>query len=629
MSPEGAEKMTTRFYRQSRTALLSLFLLALPVAAQDQPAPAQTPQTPQQQAPLVTEPMDQYVSRPIPKRSAGLEPGKIKAWTLRDAILAALENNPDIELERSNVRQAQFDVISAQGAYDPVSTPGISYFSQNNPNTRPFSGVGSDVNTLTNRSLGFNYAQNGLIYRTGGSYSLFYNNSRNTSNNSLFASNYNPSMNFTITQPIWRNFKTDLNRNRIQINKKRLDLSDVTFRQRAILIISTVQTAYWDLALAHRNEGVAREAVKLAEAQLNNTKRQVEVGTVAPIDVVSTATQLESRRQDVFQAINAVAQAENALKALTVSGPNDDLWTAQIDTVEKFDVQPVNMTVDDAMRLAMDNRPELKGFALQKEINRLDIDQFKNLAKPQIDLTFGYTISGVGGNPLLQTQNTSSCGAGGLTLPTADGSSATCAQVFIPTRDAQNNITGYTFSPNPTFTPVVSTPRLVPTQISDTFVGGYGTGLKNMFSNDFRQWQLGVAIAIPWRNRTAKANLGRAKEESRRIELQTRRQMQDIEVEVRNAVQSVETARMRVDATGLARKYAQQQLDGEEKRFQAGLSSTFLILDRQTQFSQAQFAESSALADYNKAVATLQRVISTTLSSNSVEVKADPSVKLN
>lgn len=625
--------MTTRSYRQSMTALLLLLLFALPVAAQNPtPTPTPTSQTQQTQTPQVTtEPMDQYVSRPIPLRSAGLEPGKVKHWTLRDAILAALENNPDIELERSNVRQAQFDVISAQGAYDPISTPGILYTSTNTPNTRPFSGVGADINSLTSSSLGFNYAQNGLIYRTGGNYSLAYNNTRNTSNNSLFASNYNPSLNFNITQPLWRNFRTDLNRNRIHINKKRLDLSDIVFRQRAIEIISNVQTAYWNLALAIRNEGVARESVKLAEQQLNNTKRQVEVGTVAPIDVVSTATQLESRRQDVFQVINNVAQAENSLKALTVSGPNDDLWTSQIDTVEKFDVQPVNMQVNDALKLAMDNRPELKNFALQKEINKLDIQQFRNLAKPRIDLVFGYSIFGVGGTPLSSLQSVSSCNSanapGAISLPLTNG--ATCAQLFTPIKNANNQITGYSLNPNPTFTPVTSTNVLTPSSISSDFIGGYGTGLKNLFSNDFRQWQVGVNIEVPWWNRTAKANLGRAREESRKLDLQTRRQMQAIEVEVRNAVQAVETARMRIDATQLARKYAQQQLDGEEKRFQAGLTTTFLILERQTQFSQAQFAESSALADYNIAVATLQRVISTTLSSNSVEVKADPSVKIN
>lgn len=508
----------------------------------------------------------QPVSRPIPERTVGLEPGKVARWTLRDAIMAALENNPDIEMERANVRQAQFDVISAQGAYDPISTHGFSYIASDQPNTRPFSGTTGAA--LSSKNLNFNFGHGGLISQTGGNYQVNFNNVRRSLNFGLFSTEYDPSLNVSITQPLWRNFKTDLNRNRIQINKKRLDLSDAVFRQRAIAIISSVQTAYWDLALAIRNEEIARDSVKLAETQLNNNKRQVEVGTLAPIDVVSAATQLETRRQQVFQAISSVAQAENAIKALTVNGANDDLWRARIEPTEKFDVQPLTMQLDDALKLALDNRPELKQFAIQKDINKLDIDLFRNQAKPQIDFTFGYTTFGVGGTPA------------------ATGSVAT------------------------------------------TFIGGYGRGLRNMFSNDFRQWSVGLNVAIPWRNRTARANLGRAREETKKIELQDRRQMQSIEVEVRNAVQSVETTKMRIDASRAAREYAEKQLEGEEKKFAAGLSTTFLILTRQNELSTSRFDELRALADYNKAVAELQRVIATTLSSNSIEIKAEAPVSI-
>src|SRR5262249_19084228 len=162
----------------------------------------------------------------------------------------------------------------------------------------------------------------------------------------------------------------------------------------------------------------------------------------------------------------------------------------------------------------------------------------------------------------------------------------------------------------------------------ERFIGSYGTALKNLFKNDFRTWSVGVQFNFPLRNRTAKANLARAREEDRQIDLQTRRLLQNIEVEIRNAVQSVETATMRIEASKSAREYAQKQLEGEEKKFAAGLSSTFLILTRQVELSQAQYAELQALADYNKSVATLQRVISTTLSSNSIEIKTEAPVTI-
>src|SRR5262249_5282404 len=209
-----------------------------------------------------------------------------------------------------------------------------------------------------------------------------FNNARSGSNTNTLATQYSPSLTVNLSQPLFKNFAIDTNRRLIKLSKKRLDLSDAQFRQRVIDIISQVQQAYWDLALAIKNEGIARESVKLAETQLNNNKRQVEVGTLAPIDVISAATQLESRRQQVFSVMNAVAQAENTLKALTVGGTNDDLWNSQIVPVESFDIKPVSIPLADAVKLAQENRPEVKQFGFQKEMKKIDIDFFRNQAKP-------------------------------------------------------------------------------------------------------------------------------------------------------------------------------------------------------------------------------------------------------
>jgi outer membrane protein len=575
-------KMTMKSLRAAARHFASLGLAmccalsaALPARAQDpaptQPAPPaiQEPSKPattqagqQDQQPATVNP----VSRPIPARTIGLQPGKVASWTLRDAVLSALENNPDIEIERTTVRQAGFDLLSAQGAYDPTSTQGVSYRRTSQPNTRPFSGT--DTSALSSTGLTFNFGHQALIYRTGGSYQVNFNNSRTSSNFNLFTSQYDPQLNFQIVQPLFRNFKIDQNRRQIQISRKRLDLSDAVFRQRAIEIISRVQQAYWDLAFAIKDEEIQRDAVKLAETQLSNNKRQVEVGTLAQIDIVSAATQLESRRQQVFAAMNSVAQAENALKNLTLGQANADLWNAQIVPVESFDAKPIVLPLEDAQKLAVENRPELKQFALTKDINKTDIDFLRNQIKPQIDLVGGYTAFGTGGNP----------------------------------RTGQ--------------------------MVGENFIGGYGTGLRNLFSNDFRSWNVGVNITIPWRNRTAKANLGRAVEEEKKIEWQTRRQLQNIEVEVRNAVQSVETAKMRIEASTAARQYAEQQLDGENKKFAAGIGTNFFVLQRQNELAIARGSELRAQADYNKAVAELQRVISTTLSSNSLEIKPTPEASI-
>src|SRR5262249_48296706 len=153
-------------------------------------------------------------------------------------------------------------------------------------------------------------------------------------------------MQFQFTQPLFRNFGIDQARRQIKVTKKRLDLTDSQFRAKLIDIILQVQQAYWNLSLAIQNEGVQRQSVQLAETFLNNVKRQGEVGTQPPMEFFPAAADLDQRRQSVFLAMTQVGQAENALKNLTASGPNDELWSSAIDPVESFDIkQPVTIPV--------------------------------------------------------------------------------------------------------------------------------------------------------------------------------------------------------------------------------------------------------------------------------------------
>ncbi len=583
-------------------AIFSASLISMSAAAQDTQAT--------QSAPIQTQ---DIVARPIPRRTVGLEPGKVVKWTQRDAILAALEKNVDIELEKENVRLMQYDLIGLQGFYDPTMTSSIIYNKSARATASRDQGLVGNDNTISNKSLTYNFGATKNLERWGGSLQADFFNQRASSNQSTLTSEYRPTILLQFTQPLFKNFGIDQARRQIKITKKRLDLTDAQYRQRVIQIISQVQQAYWDLSLAIKNENVQRASVGLAETFLNNTKRQVEVGTLAPIEVVSAATSLESRRQAVFQAMNNVGIAENALKNLTASGPNDELWSSIIEPVEPFDIKPVSMPVADAIKLAHENRPEIRQASLSKEINKIDVDFFRNQAKPQIDLVGSYRTDGLAGaSPLIPTQNCSNP----FTDPVTG--QLVCASVAPAIQ-------------NGAFAPVVNTTPFVTSQvqpIADRFIGGYGTALGNMFKNDFRTWAVGVQISLPLRNRTAKANLGRSLEAERQIDLQTRMLLQNIEVEVRNAVQAVETAKMRIDAAQAAEHYARQQLEGEQKKFDAGLAVTFFVLDRQNQLSIAQLSKLQAEADYNKAISNLQRVMSTTLSSNSIELKQEAPVTI-
>jgi HAE1 family hydrophobic/amphiphilic exporter-1 len=591
-------------------AIFCASLISMPAVSQDS-----------QQAPSPSIQIQEIVARPIPQRTVGLTPGKVVKWYLRDAIEAALQKNIDIELERENVRMMQYDIIAAQGFYDPTATSRILYNSLGRATALRDQGLDGG-NTITNKFYTYNFGLTKNLEKGGGFLQADFINNRSASNTSQLSTEYTPTLFFQFNQPLFRDYKIDQGRRNIKVAKKRLDLTDAQFRQRVIQIISDVTQAYWNLSLAIKNEIVQRESVGLAETFLNNTKRQAEVGTLAPVEVVSAASALESRRQSVFQAMNNVGIAENALKNLTASGETDELWSSLIEPLESFEVKSTSVPVEDAIKLAHENRPEIRQQTLTKEINKIDIDFSRNQAKPQIDLIASYRTDGLGGTPGITTGTAPNCGNPTFLIP-GDDSSRVCNSI-VPVRDASGNFVPVVQSVP--FNPAVPFTRTA--QIDDQFVGGYGTALGNLFKNQFRTWSVGVQISLPLRNRTAKANLGKFLEQDRQIDLQTRQLMQRIEVEVRNAVQAVETAKMRIDAAEAATKYARQQLEGEEKKFAAGLQPAYFVLERQNQLSVAQISELQAKADYNIAIANLQRVMSTTLSTNSIELKQEAPVRL-
>lgn len=549
--------------------------------------PAQTPEPPLDTFALQA---PQTKPRPIPQGTVGVDQNKVLNWTLRDAILTALERNVDIQLERENVRLAEFDLYAARGVYDPSFTSTLSFTPQRFANSTPaaaittpsgnvIEGVGKVISV---KSLVYNFGMTRQIEREGGQLQINFNNTRTNSNRSNFDPQYQPQFSIGYIQPLLRNRKIDQQRRGITIQKKQLDLSDAQFRQRAIQIIAAVQQAYWDLAFAIRDEEIQREAVKLAETQLANNQRQVEVGTLAQIDIVTAATSVESRRIAVISAMNQVTQAENTLKQLVAEGQDADVWTARIKPVESFEIQPVSVPLDEAVRLARENRPELKQLLLQKDINATNIEFFRDQTKPQVDAFATYTPSGLGGDPTRSTFR----------------------------RNAQGQ-----FVLDENGNPI--------SNVDPDFRGGYGTALKNMLTNKYHTVQFGLTITIPWKNRVAEANLGRAMEDTKRIELLVKRQQLDIEAQIRNDIQAIEFAKMRIEAARIQQDLAQRQLDGEQKRFEAGLTVTFFVLQRQNDLSIAKGQYLRALTDYNKLVAQLQRDIGTTLSQNNIEVRSD------
>ncbi len=518
----------------------------------------------------------------------GVNPSRRVTLTLRDAMLMALESNRDIEVERLNVQMNEFDLRAAQGVYDPTLATTLYYDRRTIPATSIFASGKTDnlIGTAT------------LTQRTpwqGSSFTGVFDNNRSTTANPFNDLNpqYTTNLNFTFTQPLLRNRATDSARRQIKINKKRLDISDSQFRQRAIEIIAQVQRAYWDLVFARRDQEIKRESVELANTQLEHNERLVEAGTLAKSDIISARVELERRKDEAEAAVDAIQRAENALKAL-MAQTSADIWQSELVPVEQPQIDSaVSLPLEDALRLAVQNRPEMEQYRLRGEVNKIDAEYLRNQTKPQVDFFVTYGTVGLAGAE-----------RGGVNPFTASNA-ALYGRV-----NQLSQLSGLPLIPIPSSG-----------SIPDALVGGYGQSFYNLLKNDFRSWRFGVNINLPLRNRTAEANLGRSLAEGKQIEVQRQKTEQLIEVEVRNALQAVETAKRRVDAAKNSRANAELQYQSEQRKFDAGQSTNFFVLDRQNALSAARGRELRALTDYTKAVAELQRALSTTLSSNNVEVR--------
>jgi outer membrane protein TolC len=519
----------------------------------------------------------------------GVDSSKRVTLTLRDAMLMALDNNRDIEVERLNVQMNEFDVIGAQGVYDPTLVTSLYYDRRTIPATSIFAAGQTD------NVVGSATATQRIPWQ-GGRFEAVFDNDRATNANPFFTLNpqYNTGVNFTFTQPVWRNRAIDMERRQIRIAKKRLDISDSQFRLRAIEIIAQVQRAYWDLIFARRDREIKRESVELARTQLESNERMVQAGSLAPSDIISARVELERRTDEAEAAVETIQRAENALKSLMLQPSNDEMWQSELVPTEQPQLDATALIpLADATRLAFQNRPEMEQFRLRGELNKIDVDFFRNQTKPQIDLFATYGTVGLAG----------------------------------PLRPGVNPITQSNALITDRINQLSSMVGLQPLQpqsldgVNPDLIGGYGQSLANMFRNEFRAYRFGVNINLPLRNRTAEANLGRALAEGRQIDVQRQRQIQVIEIEVRNAQQAVETARKRVEAAKNSRINAELQYQSEVRKFEAGQSTNYFVLDRQNALSSARGRELRALVDFTKAAAELQRAMSTTLTSNNVEVK--------
>ncbi len=587
------------------------------------PRPGQTPgQTPVPTSPtgepLPQEPLrdpviPQFQPKPLPPipslNRLGVGTDTL-ALSLNDAIKRALENNNDIEVARDDVRIAETQLRALEGIFDPVFAITPTYDKRISPQQSSLGG-GSVTSTTVWTADPSVVKQFG---RGGGNYVLSFITDRTNTNNSFSQLNpfYSSNLALQFTQPLVRNRSIDNNRRQIRVQRKRLDQSDADFRQRTIEVITRVQQSYWELVFALRDQQNQLSNLNLSRESLRNIEAQIAAGARAPLERAEVLTEVANRETALLTAIQTVAIAENNLKLLVFKEPTSPEWSAQLTPTEtpKFDSTPVNL--EDALKAARDNRPELRRLRLQGEINDIDISFFKNQTKPRVDLVGTVALTGLAGtaiNPVLPPLPP------GTLVPLIGGDPLLNPSAFL-----FEQIRAIQLAQG---LPVAVSP-LVPaeegSQLNPTLIGGYGQNLRNLFSGDTRNIRVGVTIQFPFKNKTAEANLAGARIQQEQLQASTRSQQQTIEVDVRNSAQAVESSRQRVLSAREARTNAETQLEGEQRLYQVGRSTTFLLFQRENALANARASELRAETDYNKALADLQRATSTTLRANNVVV---------
>jgi HAE1 family hydrophobic/amphiphilic exporter-1 len=527
--------------------------------------------------------------------------GPFIGLSLEDAIGMALARNTDLAVSQSNRRIAGWQLVAAEGAYDVqfmlvpsyayAKTPPISLFAAG-PGGGPIQQITAGVNAQAQGQT-----------TSGGHFTFGSNAQRVDSNNTTnsFEPYYQTAISLMYTQPLLRGLAIDAQRRQLEIARINTDLASDNALLQASNTISTVRNAYYDLLAAWKNVAIQEDALLQAKAQSESNNRLVKAGAAAPVDVVESDTQVNLLQDNVFSAIQNVATLQNQLKALILNDPADAAWTANLVPVTPQFEAPPEPTLDSVVLAALRTRPEIGQLREQMRSADVDVKFAKDQTKPQLDLNLGASENGFAGQATSPTQN--------LFLAETIEEFSTLNQLI-----ARANA-----SAPPGTTPLQ--PLVIPSLSSPSYtLGGLGQAYASMFSGRYPQVQASVTLGFPIRNRTAVGNYHVALEQRRQLETQEVALIQRIQTESRNALQAYRSARSRVIAATAARQAAEIVAASELRKFKAGNSTTFLVLQRQVDLANDRNRELQAQTDLAKALVQLDQVTGNVLSRNNVTV---------
>ena len=502
--------------------------------------------------------------------------GAVLEMTLRDAIRLALTNNLELEIENYNEDLNRQRVYGTRGFYDPVLRFSVSLNSTERPSTSILdAGAAIPTTIFKNWRFDTQVAQN---VPGGGTASLDFNNNRNTTNsaftfiNPQFGSNFS----LSLTQPLWRGFRETQTERQLKILNLDTQISDSQFKQRVSEIIQLVENQYWELVFAVENYEARRRSLDLAIVQYRNNQKRVEIGVMAPIEITSSRAEVATREQEMIQSEVQIINAQNNLKRHLAPDPRAPLWNLTILPVEQPQVREVLIPMETAIETALTRRPEVEQLVLER--GKVDVDRryYRKDGKPAVNLRLGLTSQGTAGQVL-----------GSVPVDTTgDG----VPDTVVP---------GVPLTGNP-------------------FFGNFTDAWGQAFGFDYLSYVAAVDVELPLRNRNNEAQLAQVAIGERQLQSRLRNLQQLIMVDVRNAFEEIHTRKKGLEAARVARELSDEQLQGENKRFEAGLSTNFEVLRYQRDLVDAQVRELRAMVDLQLALTALRKAMFTIIDDNDI-----------
>jgi outer membrane protein TolC len=483
--------------------------------------------------------------------------------TLDDAVRFALDRNLDIAVQRLNPEINDILYASTKSVYHPSLTSVVSTQSTTNPATSTLSGSQNAAAPVVAGVTNFNGGIAQSIPWGGGSAAVQLNNNKQTTTslNVLYNPTYNTNWSGSYTQPLLRNFSTDATRRTLQVTKINRDISDVQLRSTITNTVSNVRNAYWDYVFSVQAVDVARQSLELAERLVRDNQTRVEVGTMAPIDVIQAQSQSATARQNLVAAQSTMRTAELVLKRLIVGGTNDPNWAVRLDPVDRPNFAPQTFDIEAAVRRALSERTDIAIAKKNLEVNDVTLKFLVDQMRPQADFVATYGLVGVGG-----------------------------AQYVYP-----EGSTGVNRQP------------------VGTLPGGYANALSTLFGTNYPRWTAQINFSYPLGTSAQEANVARARVQQNQVQAQMKQIELQVATEVTNAVTTATSNSERVQAAQAARDLAQKQLEAEQSKFEVGMSTNFNVIQAQRDLATAQNNELQAILNYRKSLVEVERLQQTTL----------------